>query len=73
MSISFTVLRDTIHAVQADYQAMRRELLKVKIIFLQLADNQQKMLAAMRAAGIPVEITPTVEAADADKKGAEDV
>ena len=65
MSISFKVLQDAIRAVQSDYNSMRHELTKVKVLFLQIADNQQQILSALRAANIAVETRAVVDAADA--------
>jgi hypothetical protein len=64
VSISFKVLQDTIHAVQADYASMRRELLKTKLLFLQIADNQQAIINALKAANIGIELNKVVDAVD---------
>lgn len=69
MSISFTQLQQQLQnvarAMDADYRKLQQDLLKTKIIFLQLADNQDAIIKALKAANINVELKTAVSAEEA--------
>jgi hypothetical protein len=68
MSVSFTQIQQTMQnvsrALTGEIVQVKGELQRIKILFLQLAANQQAILDTLKANNIEVKINSVVEAAD---------
>jgi len=70
MSVSFTQIQQTMQSVSraltGEIVQVKGELQRIKILFLQLAANQQAILDTLKANNIEVKLNSVVEAKDDD-------